>query len=72
MLANQFGPRALKAVRDAMLTHPILRKRRDPKTDEVHRLIVAKGLTRKVINRHIGRIKRIFAWAVEEELLPVM
>lgn len=70
-IAAQFGPRALKEVREAMLTHPILRRRRDPKTDEVHRVLVAKGLTRKVINRHIGRIKRIFAWAVEEELLPV-
>ena len=29
------------------------------------------GLARKFINKQVGRIKRMFAWAVEEELLPV-
>src|SRR5207249_1142034 len=29
------------------------------------------GMTRRVINKQIGRIKRMFAWAVAEELLPV-
>lgn len=47
-IATQFGPKALKEVREAMLTHPILRRRRNPKTDEVHRVLIAKGLTRKV------------------------
>lgn len=70
-LAHQFGPKALKAVREAMANHPIMRKRRDPSTGEVSRVLVARGLARKVINRHIGRIKRIFGWAVEEEILPV-
>lgn len=66
-----FGPRMLKSVRDAMLSHPILRKRRDPHTGLVHREEIARGLARKVINKHISRIKRLFRWAVEEEILPV-
>jgi integrase len=70
-LAHQFGPKALKAVREAMINHPILRRRRDPQTGDVNRVLVARGLARKVINRHVGRIKRMFAWAVEEEILPV-
>lgn len=32
---------------------------------------VADGLCRNVINRHIGRLKRMFKWAVEYELIPV-
>ena len=47
--AENFGPKALKAVRDKM---------------------VAEGLCRLTINQRIGCIKRVFAWAVEEELIP--
>ena len=32
---------------------------------------LAVGLTRKNINKQVGRIRRMFAWAVEEELVPV-
>ncbi len=45
---EQFGPLALKAVRDAM---------------------VAKGWTRGTINAEVGRIRRVFRFAVENELL---
>lgn len=45
---EQFGPLALKAVRDAM---------------------VAKGWTRGTVNAEIGRIRRVFRFAVENELL---
>lgn len=31
---------------------------------------VRKGLARRTINQHVGRIKRIFRWAVAEELVP--
>jgi hypothetical protein len=31
--------------------------------------LLRMGLARKVINKHVGRIRRMFAWAVEE-LLP--
>jgi integrase len=47
--ASDFGPLALKAVREAM--------------------IEAKW-GRKNINRRIGRIKRVFKWATENELIP--
>lgn len=45
---EQFGPLALKAVRDAM---------------------VAKGWTRGTVNAEIDRIRRVFRFAVENELL---
>ena len=47
--ARQFGPKALRAVRDQL---------------------VAKHCTRSYINRHMERIKRMFKWAVAEELIP--
>lgn len=45
---EQFGPLALKAVREAM---------------------VVKGWTRGTVNAEVGRIRRIFRFAVENELL---
>lgn len=48
--ANDFGPLALKAVRECM--------------------IETEGLSRKVVNARINRIRRIFKWAVSEELVP--
>lgn len=47
---TDFGPLALKAVRQDMLK---------------------SGLSRNVINSRIRKIKRVFAWAVSEELIPV-
>jgi integrase len=47
--AQDFGPKALKSVRDK---------------------IIASGLRRGTINQRIGVIKRAFAWAVAEELIP--
>ena len=47
--AQDFGPLALKVVRQQM---------------------VDAGLSRGVVNRRIGRVKRLFKWAVAEELLP--
>lgn len=48
--AVEFGPLALKAIRQRM---------------------VEEGLSRGYINDHAGRIKRIFKWAVGEQLLPI-
>jgi len=48
--ACNFGPLALKTVRQSMIDD---------------------GLTRKLINQRIGRIKRVFRWAASEELVPV-
>ena len=58
-LATDFGPRALKAVRDLMIhgyEHPDYGTQRP--------------LARSVINQRIGRICRLFKMAVSEELLP--
>ena len=48
--AVDFGPLALKAVREEMID---------------------AGITRKRINQHVGRIGRMFAWGVSQELIPV-
>jgi integrase len=73
--AREFGPLALKAVRDAMAKHDITRtvKVKDPETGEVRQEVKVfhHGLARRFINKQIGRIKRVFAWAVEQELVPV-
>ena len=47
--AAQFGPLALKAVRQAM---------------------IEAGLCRTSINRRVNRLKHIFKWGVENELIP--
>ena len=36
----------------------------------VRKHMVDGGLTRNLINRRVGRIKRVFKWAVAEELIP--
>ncbi len=46
--ATEFGPRALKAVRQDM---------------------IERGGSRGYINKHVSRIKRMFKWAVAEELI---
>jgi integrase len=48
-VAGEFGPLALKAVRQRMIDG---------------------DLCRKEINKRIGRIVRVFKWAVENELIP--
>jgi integrase len=73
--ARDFGPLALKAVRQAMVEHPIVRKykARNPDTGNVEwrEKLLHHGLARRYINKQLGRIKRMFGWAIEEELLPV-
>ena len=49
MPAAEFGPKALKAVRQEMIN---------------------MGWCRRHINRNVDRIKRMFKWAVAEEILP--
>ena len=48
---DQFGPRALKSIRAAM--------------------VESGRLSRKTVNQHIGRIRRMFRWAASEELVRV-
>jgi integrase len=73
--ARDFGPRCLKAVREAMVHHPITRtvKVKDAATGEVKEVVrtLRQGLARRFINKQVSRIKRMFAWAVGEELVPV-
>ncbi len=73
--AKDFSPLSLKAVRQAMIDHPVTREYhvKDPATGEVKKEIkvLRQGLARRFINKQIGRIKRLFGWAVEEELVPV-
>lgn len=73
--AREFGPLALKAVRDAMVRHPITRKVkvRDGETCQVREEVKVRrvGLARRHINKQVGRTKRLFKWAAENELLPV-
>jgi integrase len=47
--AREFGPLALKAVRQNMID---------------------RRLCRRLINQRVGRIKRMFKWAIGEELVP--
>jgi integrase len=47
--AANFGPLALKAIRQRM---------------------VDEGLSRRYVNDHVARIKRMFKWAVGEQLVP--
>lgn len=67
-LASEFGPKALMAVREAMISGIWLtseekeRRRRNGNACQV---------SRKVVNQRIGRIKRAFKWAVREELIDV-
>ena len=35
------------------------------------RKVIRRGLARKCLNKLVSRIKRMYAWAVEEELVPV-
>jgi integrase len=57
--AADFGPLALKAVRDLMV-----KGYQHPKRGEQERL--ARG----VVNQRVGRIRRLFRWAVENEMVP--
>jgi site-specific recombinase XerD len=41
------------------------------KLNVIREQMVVEGIVRKSINRNIGRIRRMFKWAVAEELLPV-
>ena len=73
--ACEFSPKSLKAVREAMIVHEVTRNVKVVDTATGATTLVCKvvrtGLGRKSINKFVGRVKRMFAWAVEEELVPV-
>src|SRR5262249_16706448 len=73
--AKDFGPLALKAVRQAMVAHKIVRKVRvrDPETgaESVEERVMGEGLARSFINKQVNRMRLAFRWAAENELVPV-
>jgi integrase len=72
--AAAFGPLALKALRNHLIRQPIIRtvKTVDPENGKVtwQEKVVRIGLARSVVNQRINRIRRLFKWAVSEELVP--
>jgi integrase len=72
--ARDFGPLSLKAVRQRMIDHTVVTryKEKDPGSGKAawKEKVARVGLARRFINKQLGRIKRMFAWGVEEELVP--
>jgi len=66
-LAKDFGPLALKAVRQAMMDGSWLTSDEKAKRQKEGRQTT---LCRGVINQRVGRIRRMFRWGVENELVP--
>lgn len=64
MRAADFGPLALKTVRQKMIDDGCVRRGPDGKVK------LRRSNTRLHINQSIGRIKRFFKWGVENELVP--
>jgi NADH:ubiquinone oxidoreductase subunit B-like Fe-S oxidoreductase len=58
-----------------MIRHDIVRiiKKRDSLTGQVvqEKKLLHHGLSRKCTNQLVARIKRMYRWGVEEELVPV-
>jgi integrase len=71
--AAEFGPLALQALRDAMIAPRVrIIEKGDAETSEVRKVEkYYRGLARTTINKHLSRIKAVFKWAVEHELLDV-
>jgi integrase len=71
--ASKFTPKALKAVRQQMVTKPIVARIKvtDPKTGKRAwtEKLLRVGLCRKLINARIHRIRRVFRWGVSEGLI---
>lgn len=62
VIANEFGPLMLKAVREAMIPERDKKVGRGKKTVKVR-------WTRRYINMSVNRIRRMFKWAVSNELV---
>lgn len=56
--AEEFGPRKLRALREGMIVG-------DPASDPPR-----PAWSRKYINQHVQRIRRMFRWAASQELIP--
>jgi len=58
-LVRNFGPRALKEVREAMI-----------RSERITPHGIKQRLCRHVVNSYVARIKGMFKWGLEEELVP--
>jgi integrase len=67
-VAKEFGPLALKALREAMITGSWMTNKQKARQHKHGKLI---AWCRKLVNQRIGRVRRIFRWAASEQLLPV-
>jgi integrase len=74
--AGEFGPKALKAVRERMLTLECghcggkgVTRKRPPKPCQYCQGQGRKGWNRSQINAAVGCVKRMFKWAVAEEVV---
>jgi integrase len=67
-----FGPLAIRELQQAMICEPVTRRVKVIGPDDIvtfETKVVRVGLSRRTINKQIGRIKRVFRWAVAEQLL---
>jgi hypothetical protein len=73
-LARDFGPLALKALREKFIHQPVVVKVKvvNEKTGkrEWQDKVIRQGLARGVVNQRICRIRKVFKWAVSNELVP--
>lgn len=65
--ARDFGPLALEAVRNAMVNGSWLT---DEEKEQRRKAGKRVDWCRSVINKRVERIRRLFRWAVEKELIP--
>lgn len=65
--AVEFGPLNLRSVREAMITGSWLSAEERKKNEKARRPI---GLSRTTINKLVIRIRSMFRWAVEMQLIP--
>ena len=63
--ANQFGPKALKAIQARLVTEPCLNH-----AGRFRGADTPPPLSRSEVNRRINLIRSAFKWAVSEELVP--
>lgn len=71
--ATAVGPLLLRELQQAMICEPVTRRVKVTAPDgtvALERKVVRVGLARRTINKQVGRVKRVFRWAVAEELLP--
>lgn len=72
--AAEFGPLKLKAIREAMIQPRTIKAKRrsvgqDGKMITAMVNITTKGWSRRSTNKAISRLKRVFAWGIENELI---